>query len=201
MWFLWALFWAYIVFIGINRFDLWNISHRVLPLFMATMVILSILRKYYGWDFHSTGNLSCSVTYMIIGHWLAANSGKVKDIVNYKLVFIMLLGFNISLGYFLQPMYDFSQVGIIVASVAMFTLAINNKELVLSKWLEIVGYKYSLNVYVFHVLVYHILMKLEKMSGVNESMFILATQPILVVLSTLVLAFMICEVNKRIRKC
>lgn len=197
LWFLWALFGAYMVVLGINRFALWTISYKVLPMLVVAMVILSILRRYYGWDFHSTGNLSCSVTYMLIGHWLAANSVMVKDMMDNKLLFTMLLGFVISLGYFLQPMYDFSQVGIIMASVAMFALAINNKDFVLSRKLEIIGYRYSLNVYVFHVLVYCILMKVENMAGFYDNMIILATQPILVVLCTLVVALFISQMFKK----
>ena len=197
LWFLWALFWSYIIAMVINHFDLWGRAYHVLPFLIILKVILAALREYYGLDFHSTANISTAITYILIGHYLAANRDKVKMVTNHKLIFFIILGFIIRLGMFLHPVYDFTQLGTIMASVAIFTLAVNNKDFVISKKLEIIGYRYSLNIYVFHILVSNVLTKIEIIAGIHDNMLVMATQPILVVLSTLVLALAIHKISTR----
>ena len=61
LWFLWALLWSYIILGFINHFGLWKQAHNSLPVLLVIMVMLHVLRSYYGWSWHSTGNVVLGV--------------------------------------------------------------------------------------------------------------------------------------------
>lgn len=188
MWFLWALLWSYIIVGFINRFGLWKQAHYSLPVLLVVMMMLFVLRSYYGWSWHSTGNMVLGVTYVLIGHFIAANSACVKRFANRNLIMAIVLGEILALATFLPMKYDFSQIGLIVAALAMFVYAINNGEIILNKRLEIIGHRYSLYIYVFHIIVRNCLNKAEKIAGVIDYTGVRTVQPVIVVLMTLLLA-------------
>lgn len=197
LWFLWALLWSYIIVGFINRFNLWKQAHYSLPVLLVVMVMLSVLRSYYGWSWHSTGNAILGVTYVLIGHFIAARIELVKRLANQNLMIAIILGEILALATFLPMKYDFSQIGLIVAASAMFVYAINNGEFVLNRGLEVIGHRYSLYIYVFHILVNICLKKIEKITGVVDLTWFMAVHPVMVVLMTLLVAVVIERLIKR----
>ena len=196
LWFLWALLWSYVIVGFINRLNVWKQAYYSLPVLLVIMVMLSVLRGYYGWSWHSTGNVVMGVTYVLVGNFIAAHCKWVKLLSNSNMIIAIVLGEILALATFLPIKYDFSQIGLIVTSLAMFAYAINNGKLVLNRYLEAIGQRYSLYIYIFHILVAICLMKIEKIAGVNDSAWLMAVHPVMVVLMTLLVSVVIEHFTK-----
>ena len=67
----------------------------------------------------------------------------------------------------------------------------------MNRGLEVIGHRYSLYIYVFHILVADCLKKIEKIAWGSDSDWIMAVHPIIVVLMTLLLAVVIEWLIKR----
>ena len=58
----------------------------------------------------------------------------------------------------------------------------------MNRGLEVIGHRYSLYIYVFHIIVSNCLKKAEKIAGVIDYNGVRTVQPVIVVLMTLLLA-------------
>ena len=163
------------------------------------LIILGVIqyacRMFYGWNWHTTTFLP-ALTYVMTGFFLAKNRDRIIHFTNKRLLAAIIVGEMISLINLLHPQYDLSQSGIVLASVAMFIYAINNENLVISRMLEMVGHRYSLNIYIFHIMVNLIFGKVIKMLGINSSM-VATIRPLLIVLNTLILAIILEKIYNR----
>ena len=199
LWFLWALLWCYMLIIVVNKFSLWNWFYGFIP-FMAVLIVLQYAcRMFFGWSWHTT-NLLPAITYVITGNLLACHRDMVFKISNIQLLVFIIMGELVSLVNLLHPRYDFSEIGILIASVAMFAYAIKNEEFIIGKLIEDIGYKYSLWIYIFHIFVNIVLVKGIKVIGLNDVMLINGMKPLIVVLITLILAIMLENINIKLRR-
>lgn len=185
LWFLWALFWSYCILRVINHFSLWNKVYRLLPLCLLVIILSDTIRVYYDKSWHIVGNVSMGMTYILLGFYAAKYKERIFKITNKSLVVAVVLGELISLGAFLPIKYDFSQTGVVIASLALFALAMNNSYVKIWNGLEIIGRDYSLNVYIFHIMVLYGVNYIMKVSGLADCIWFLNVKPIVVVLATL----------------
>lgn len=151
LWFLWALFWCYILVLAVNRFSLWEYGYRLLPSLIVLVVIQYAFRMYYDWTWHTSTFLT-AMTFVITGFFLGRNKAKICNLTNKNLLVAIVAGELVGLINLLHPRYDFSQLGIVVASISMFVYAIKNEKNVMGRFLEVIGRKYSLNIYIFHIM-------------------------------------------------
>lgn len=192
LWFLWALFWSYIILLLINYFDLLEVAHKSLLLLLVMNVVLSSLRLYYGWSWHSTGNVLTAIMWVLIGTYIARNRYRM-NISNKKLILYAVLGAIWSLTLLLKMTYDFSQIGIIIFAVSLFLLAVNNPNISVGGSIEKIGRKYSLDIYIFHILVAMIFTKMLIYVG-DDLFYIMWLKPIMVVVGT----FFVAKIREKI---
>ena len=196
LWFLWALLWCYVIVLAVNHLSLWRWVYRLVPLLVVLVVIQYACRMYFEWTWHTT-NFLPAITYVMTGFSLAAHYDKLRSVTNSQLLAMIVVGELISLVNLLHPVYDFSEVGIIVASISMFIYAIKNDIFIIEKSIEIIGRKYSLNIYIYHIILSIIVTKVFKIIGINYLMMVELLKPILVVLLTLFFAIFWVKVDIR----
>ena len=196
LWFLWALLWCYVIVLAVNHLSLWRWVYRLVPLLVVLVVIQYACRMYFEWTWHTT-NFLPAITYVMTGFSLAAHYDKLRSVTNSQLLAMIVVGELVSLVNLLHPVYDFSEVGIIVASISMFIYAIKNDIFIIEKSIEIIGRKYSLNIYIYHIIVFVIVTKVFKIIGINYLMMVELIKPILVVLLTLFFAIFWVKVDIR----
>ena len=196
LWFLWALLWCYVIVLAVNHLSLWRWVYRLVPLLVVLVVIQYACRMYFEWTWHTT-NFLPAITYVMTGFSLAAHYDKLRSVPNSQLLAMIVVGELVSLVNLLHPVYDFSEVGIIVASISMFIYAIKNDIFIIEKSIEIIGRKYSLNIYIYHIIVFVIVTKVFKIIGINYLMMVELIKPIIVVLLTLFFAIFCVKVDIR----
>ena len=161
---------------------------------LIASVLLQTYATYYDMSWHMVGNVVTGVTYVLLGYLVAAWKDKIRGLSTNILIMTVIVGELFSLAMFMDVIYDFSQLGIIVSATSLFMLAVNNHDYVLSKKIEYIGRVYSLNIYIFHILVAMVLARLLNYMGVSDDAGLMMIKPIFVVIMTLLLAAIINKI-------
>lgn len=82
----------------------------------------------------------------------------------------------------------------------MIVYAVKNKELLVSRTLELIGRDYSLYIYVLHMVIFSILSIGANILGISNNQIYLYLQPVLVVCCSIVCAMVIKYIQEQWRK-
>ncbi len=146
--------WYFIVKYKKERFALWAI-----PVFFTISIIGTVYLEtnYFHWKYCENFFMR-SMPYFLFGYYVHSKEPLFKSI-RYPLFFggILTGAIICIIPRIIFTPINFSSIGIILYSLSIFTLAIKIPDKSYCKTLEYIGDKLSLNIYIFHYLIYGVL--------------------------------------------
>lgn len=196
LWFLPAQIYAYLILLYIDKKNIYEYAYKSIPLLFALRIVVSVIVGSSGLTWHLKGNFFIgAVPWMFLGNYIAYNQNLVKKYSNKMLVGFALIGeFLAILFVVINFPIDFSEIGVIIYSIALFALAIRNPSIHISRKIEKIGDDYSLYIYIIHIAVGGILEMIVQFIGWNQFRIYLWIKPIVVVLISIVLSIFWCRV-------
>ena len=148
LWFLSALIYIYLIYCVIKNSG--NLVYALIPiLFTIHIVVYLVLGK----DVFLYNNfLLMGLPFFLSGNFIAKYEKEIKRRWNNISIFLAIAAGIIILGLRRFMMIDVSFIGTILYSVGLFVFAIKNPDFSIHNVLWVLGQKYSMYVYIFHVL-------------------------------------------------
>ena len=184
LWYLHAQILGYLFMDFVNQKQLYPKVYGIVPI---ALLVCTFMRAVTTTTCYYNNVFLVAIPYMLIGHYIAQNEKKIKKVLNNKIIVAGILFGILFMGMrrFLPILIDISYVGAIMYAVGMFLFAIFNSQFSICKPLEIIGEKYSLYIYVLHILINNLLYRFFY----NPWLY-----PIVVVLATLLVAILIQDI-------
>lgn len=185
LWFLMALIYCYIMFIFINKFNLFKLAYYSIPILFICKIIIT----YYTNDWHYTDNfLFSGIPYFMLGNFIRKEKSRILvKVDNKQLIALGLVGLLFSeLANFIYLRLNIFYIGTIIFSLSLFIFAQKNSQVCINNKIENIGVKYSLYIYVTHILFYLIINSVGNTFGIEANMMFLSLKPIIVTFITVV---------------
>ena len=175
-----------------------NLVVILLVIFLVIHLIISIFKdsNYIPWNLKATF-LGSGLFWFLLGNLIAEKKEYLLIKLHNKNL-LVVISFLISGIIAVTPNYfepNFSEFAIIIYSTSLFLLAIKNPTVHISKIFEFIGDKLSLNVYIWHIIIARILNVFINHLGFAQNSFYLEIRPIVVVISTLLISWLIYIIN------
>ncbi|MBR4195501.1 MAG: acyltransferase [Synergistaceae bacterium] len=200
LWFLCSLIEGYIILLAIKRFNLWKAGYiYALLAFIVSGVIFAVVPLKW----HLRGNVFMSgMSWILTGHYIAENLQAVSRISRKILFASAFAGYLIGLLSLTGRMLFVSSIGFNIFPMSLFILAVreDSQAVKFPQSIVKIGAEYSLYVYLFHILVDRIYSSVLKLAGVYYNPFALWTRPLVVVVLSLTLSFVIVKVRDKISR-
>lgn len=202
LWFLPALIYTYIVFFVFEKLKITKKMYILIPvLFLAGVALKEIstlniipleiiCNGYFCRNF-----LFIGIPFFLLGHYIRANEEKiVNKFSDTVLVIMFVLGsaeaIALNLWYLSKSVY----IGSFVAVFALFVFTIKNEDKIrnssLALKVALLGEKYSLYIYILHILVRNVVIKATELLPILKSPYEALTpiMPILIFIATLIVS-------------
>lgn len=186
-WFLIALLLCYIVTFIIAKNDLWNISAKLSTILLVVNVILGEITPFYGvsvqWYWCSNFWL-LGFPFYSFGYWISIHKHTLcKKFSNIDLCKILLISMVVNILE--RIMTDGSQFFLSNAFIAFSIFMICIKNPIISKtnifkYIENIGEKYAVYVYIFHPIIRDILTIITEIFNFSNTIMYQWIQPVLV---------------------
>ncbi|WP_408071413.1 acyltransferase family protein [Butyrivibrio sp. JL13D10] len=156
LWYLIGMIETYIVWFMAVKFKKEKDFVHLMPLLFLLQFVLTTYCETKGlpWSF-KINFITRILAWFLLGYKIHDNEDNIIGKVNgIKLVWGVLLGEFIAFFHVIfKSRLDFSCVGIFLVSASLFIAAIKYKDISVSKTIEYLGDKLSLNVYIFHSII------------------------------------------------
>lgn len=161
LWFLVALIYAYLFLYLILKKDMYTFAVKSIPLLFLLRIVVCIIVETNGITWYARNNfLISALPYLLLGNYIAYNKGIIKKYSDITLILTAVLG---AIGGMVNVIGEWrinlAEIGVTFYSVALFVLAIKNPRISLYNKIENLGKKYSLYVYIIHLIVLDIVEK------------------------------------------
>ena len=194
LWYLIVMAEVYLLWFFVVQRKKEKILLPLVPLLFVFAVGLTLLCETNGFDWsYKTNFVARGLPYFLTGYFIHSK-GNLFKISNRKLLLVIL--FSIPMMLIPDLMHfriNYACVFLIPYSIAIFLLGVNNPERFIFQSMEKIGSKLSLNIYIFHMLVstlWGIFVTHLLHIGVESSAY-QWTKPLMVVVCSIVLAFVI----------
>lgn len=193
LWFLVAIVWAYLIMYIIEKREMWGVVYKMLPIAILFRVVVEIITNSTAISWHWSGNfLVGALPLMLLGHFFAERQVQNKISTMYIVAMIAFGGaFNYTMTFIRPFNINFSQIGKVVAACGLFLYAMKFPSELDNRFFGFVGEKLSKHIYVLHVLVGLVLLKLISDEGISESAFF----PLLVAIATIAVSCIIEKIK------
>lgn len=202
LWFLFALLYVYIAYACLSKLHMVKFAYKMIPVLFCGYILLA-----QGMHLINIQVPNCvyrnflfeGIPFFMLGHWLhfMEEEGRLDSIENRKLVFVIIL------TTLLCPLErsllgrDFGVNIVTIPQVmAIFCLCIKQKRYG-AGILQVIGKRYSMYIYVLHMIVYELLTIAITRWGVNDELIIMYAMPVFTCLITLMLSMLIYQFNNR----
>lgn len=209
LWFLFALLYSYCFFLLLSYSEK-KISQKNLKRIMVALLAVHFCIGQLAYIISQKSISSCyyrnflfeGIPFMILGMLIKTkNSRKINDISDRKIWFLFFSGSILCIVERILIGRDFSiHFGTILQVYSMIVYAVKNKELLVSRTLELIGRDYSLYIYVLHMVIFSILSIGANILGISNNQIYLYLQPVLVVCCSIVCAMVIKYIQEQWRK-
>lgn len=190
LWFLFALLYVYVLYGAVERLGLTGTAYKSIPVLLVLYTLLAQGAHLAGYDIpnmYYRNWLIEGFPYFMMGHWIHKNQESLK-IKNSVLVAVVCVSTLLCLAERKLMGRDFGvNICTIPQVVALFLLAVNNGEVRVS-FLQHMGKKYSLMIYILHPMVQLVLDGLYSRSGLAGSVAALYLKPLAVVALTMLVS-------------
>lgn len=167
LWFLFALIYAYITLLFLAKI---NRIHWAYPVVLITFIARVYMTANGNWHYSQNFWVD-GFPFFFTGFYLHEKGETIKKMKNRVIVVSTLLGIVVCLMKFVYPipsylLFNFYEIGSIVAAIMIFIFAHNNPGIGEKSCLEKLGNRYSLYLYISHVIVlYFVSIYDEKILG------------------------------------
>lgn len=201
MWFLFALLYDYILFAVIEKLNWQKLSKIYILIGIGMYIALAQGAYLLGITISNPiyrNFLIEGLPLFSLGYWLHRDEERIHISNKVLLMAIaaatllcplerLLLGRDFGVN-----IITFPQV------VSIFLYCINNPQKGRNSWIMILGLKYSLYVYIFHPMVWHVLDKIYERMHVSENIFVMYLRPILCVFIAILISILFVNGKKLI---
>lgn len=188
LWFLPALIYSYLFLYLINQWQCYKYAYYcVLPLFILRCAASAVTDNW-----HFTGNfLLTGIPYILVGNYLASNRDKLQEKLTERKVLLCLFAgfFGMLLGMYVLVLHVIQTAGTTLFSVALFVFAQKKPQQYVSRTVVTIGQRYSLFIYIVHIMVYEIIKKTAAVFGFAEALWYKYTVTTVVFFITLCFAW------------
>ena len=208
LWYLPALIYTYVVFLVFEKNRLTQKMYFLIPfLFIAGVAFREIIEipsdlpAFFRNSFLFRNYLFVGVPFFLFGHYIKSNEDKIKKEFSYlSLIFIMLAGFAESVIAGNMHLQKNVYLGTFTAVFAIFVLAIKAEDRLNVKKISVAGSKYSMYIYLLHILVKNIIIICVQYGGLNklynELKFIM---PVIVFVITFIVSVVFVFIKDKIK--
>ena len=198
LWYLIAMLEVYILWYFIVKLGYEKLFLPLIPLLFLLQVGLTIFCDFKGlfW-FYKINFILSGLSYFLMGYYIRLNDFLLRIKNKWLFVIILFCIPMILLSSITNFCINYSCIFLIPYSIAIFLLGVKNPEKSVSIFLEYIGEKLSLFVYIFHILISNIYGLLAKcLLHVNlESTFYQWTKPLLVISFSIFFAFVVNKIQ------
>lgn len=138
--------------------------------------------------------------FLILGFWIADHKAMLCKIKNLVYVILVVFGIGISLISVLELEWDVSELGIVMYATGLFALAVNNPNAIKENFLSVIGDKYSLYVYIYHIIVFKAINMVFGKLGVENVLIVDWIKPIVVVILSVTVSIVYVKLLEITRK-
>lgn len=209
LWFLPALIYVYIIFRFFEKFKITKKMYVLIPvLFLAGVVIreaffymdyaLPIMKKAY----LCRNFLFVGLPFFLLGHYIRANEEKLKaKFSNTALIAAVVLGTAEAVAVGIWHIQKSVYFGTFAAVFALFIFVIKNEESLRMPRLASMGEKYSLYIYILHIIINNSIKKLGDFIPLIKSVYevLSPVMPIIIFALTLIASAVYVVVKTKIK--
>lgn len=184
LWYLYALIYCYIVFIFINKFNLYKVSYKLMLVFIMIHLFLGeglgfldiVIPNFIVRNFIFMG-----LPFFMLGNFIRRHEELVCNLFeNYKLIIMIGIGIILTVVERYIGVKNELYIGSVIVSCSLFIYAIKNKNYQQTSFLSIIGEKYSLFIYLFHNIIIDTINILSNKFKLNENLIFNYFKPTLV---------------------
>ena len=190
LWYLLAMAETYVLWYVIVKYHKEELALKCIPLLIIFRLLLTIFCETTGtaW-FLKVNFVSCGFVWFVLGYYF--HTIDINRYNKWKLLVFMCGGYIISTIKILTGIrIDISSIGIMMYSIAIFLIALQNSNKHVCNMLEYVGDKLSLNVYILHVPIGGIIMAIARQLNLSSNIY-LWIHPVLSIALTLLISYLI----------
>ncbi|MCR4802264.1 MAG: acyltransferase [Lachnospiraceae bacterium] len=200
LWFLFALIYAYITLLLLAKFDRIQWIYPVVVLtFIARIYMTANGNWHYSQNYWVDG-----LPFFFTGYYLHKKSSSISKIKNSTIGICIIFGIIVCLMKYVYPipsylLFNFYEIGSIVAAIMIFIYAHNNPKTGENSLMEILGNRYSLYLYISHVIVlYFVSIYDEKLFGEYDFYSVYEwLKPFLILFSSLLISVLYYKIKHR----
>lgn len=193
LWYLIAMIETYIFWYFVVKWKKENFFVKLMPILFLFQLFLYTICETHGFPWAWKINfISSSLPWFLFGYYIHSIEEEIDRKKSLILATYAVIGLYIAL---LPTVFDtsinFSCLGILIFSTALFVIAVKNYNQVVCKPVAYIGDKLSLNIYIFHVLMARLIsiffnLTLSVDAGGNVFLWI---KPILTVIATIIFSW------------
>lgn len=204
LWYLLASIYCYIAYAVFEKIFKENVLKVLFVISAISLIISYVIRiwmvvtsneqMYYDLAYMFRNWLFFGIPMFTLGLVLRKYEECLKKVTKNKAVVFLIIGFVFEIieAYVIRLGVDF-YIGSIIVTIAIFILS-QRKELkksnVVFDFITVIGQRYSLFIYLWHILVMYIVTQIFSQMGLNSREIIKWTMPIIVFAVTLILAYL-----------
>lgn len=175
---------VYLMLLSVKRYDLCRMAYKFLPVLFLLRIWGCVITYTFDLSWHLRGNFLISgLPWLFLGNYIAYKSDFLNKWSNKKLLWLIVCGaVYIVICMVFAWKVDITEVGVVVYATSLFLLAVKNPKKSINAKIEILGERYSLNIYIIHIAAHRVFdIVMNKFVGVSKTNFYMWMSPIFVV--------------------
>lgn len=194
LWFLIALMYDYILLMFFNRLNSQFNFYILIPICFAIRIFTCGGNPLWVNNFFVTG-----LPFVLLGNLIAKYKNKFAKLKNLEYIILAFIGMIFSIITLkLHTYIEVSYIGIILLATSLFLLATFNPRVKVNRIIEVIGEKYSLHIYIIHLMFVILMDKMYIRLGVNKNILLLYIKPMIVIVISLAFALIWNQLEKLI---
>lgn len=203
LWYLIAMLETYLLWFFVVKRKKENQLLKLIPFLFIFYILLTTICETNNLPWFCQVNfVSKALPWFLFGYYVhLIEKEKINKQRDSFFIIMALIGCSIALiPVVFETNVDFSCVGSIPFSIALFIIAIKHPEKTLFKPIEYIGDKLSLNVYIFHLLIAGVIEFVAKFFNIDiKGDLFLWSKPIITLVASILFAFIIEKINQIIK--
>lgn len=170
LWYLIAMTEVYLVWLFVVKRGAQSKFTRFTWILLLLELILTIYVDSTGINWLYKTNFVCrGMSWFMLGYLVKEKyEDNLDKISNMKLMCVTFLGIIIILSFILfKPTIDYSCLGILFMSPSLFLIGVKNPNIKITRFIEFIGDKLSMYIYIFHLMISWLIMSQVKFLGIN----------------------------------
>ena len=171
LWYLIAMIETYILWYFLVKKHKEEIALKTIPILFVFRILLSVFCDMKGltWTW-STNFIAQAMPWFLLGYYMhTKKAAGLRELSPYKLMLLVVGGYTFIMVAIMPGIsYVVTCVGHIACAMGMFALALKKPTNSVCKYVEYIGENLSMNIYILHNLVSHLLTNIcGKVFGIN----------------------------------